>query len=124
MSGISKSVGDWNKGAKNLYDDVLTVQELLTAAADKLKNPTYDPHGIDGKIGRPPRVSSTVKALKAFQKRWMKRPDGIASPGYRTITELASFGSLWSLIPDPADILGELGAAYDSWMGGHGGGAA
>ena len=46
-SEISASVGRWEKGARNLQDDVRTVQRLLKAAAEILEAPEIDPKGVD-----------------------------------------------------------------------------
>ena len=64
--------------------DVETVQKLLTAVAKKLSDPIYDPKGIDGKIARPPKLSNTVAAIEAFQKRSMALPDGLIDVNGRT----------------------------------------
>lgn len=74
---ISGSVGSYQSGAKNNSLDITTVQELLTAAAIKLKKPVFDPGGIDGKIGRVAERSGTVKAITQFQRLQvgMARPD-------------------------------------------------
>src|SRR3954465_4466913 len=57
---ISDSVGRWEENARNLPDDVKTVQRLLQTAAQKLLAPQLDPKGIDGKIAQPPGKSNTV----------------------------------------------------------------
>lgn len=88
---IITSVGAWEKDAINKLSDVMTIQELLENAAKELEDRRYDPNGIDGKIARPPLISNTVKAINAFQKRFMRFPDGIISPGkttYRKLSEL------------------------------------
>lgn len=87
---ISHSVGSWEKGAKNHYHDVITVQTLLKAAAEELENPAIDPKGIDGKISKTPGMSATVKAISAFQTRFMKHPDKLIEPGKTTIKKLAA----------------------------------
>src|SRR5205823_11234961 len=69
-SEISASVGRWEKGARNLQDDVRTVQRLLKAAAEILEAPEIDPKGVDGEISRPPGTSDTVEAIEAFQSRF------------------------------------------------------
>ena len=88
---ISGSVGDWGRGAVNDAEDVATIQDLLTRASQILSNPKYDPKGIDGKIAGLPQNSNTVKAIKEFQRRWMNNPDGIVSPGFKTILDLVKF---------------------------------
>lgn len=81
---IASSVGRWEKGAKNLPDDVKTVQRLLKAASDKSKAAQLDPKGADGKIAHPPGTSNTVNAIEAFQSRSSKPVDGLIEPGSET----------------------------------------
>lgn len=78
---IFASVGRWEKGAANQQADVITVQQLLTTAASKLKIPQLDPNGVDGKIARPPAASSTVKAIEAFEANAALAVNGIIAPG-------------------------------------------
>lgn len=85
---ISMSVGDWNKGCKNREIDVTTVQELLETVAAKKDKPQYHPGAIDGLIARPPKTSSTVKAIVAFQRSFMSSPDGRVDPGGKTLQKL------------------------------------
>ena len=66
-SEISASVGRWEKGARNLQDDVRTVQRLLKAAAEILEAPEIDPKGVDGEISRPPGTSTLWKRSKPFK---------------------------------------------------------
>jgi murein DD-endopeptidase MepM/ murein hydrolase activator NlpD len=96
MTMISASVGAWEKGAVNLRPDVETVQKLLKAASEV--NEAFDPGEIDGKIARSSALSSTVKAIKAFQLTFMKEPDGMVEPGKTTIKRLANL----PLTPPPA----------------------
>ena len=117
--GILKAVGDYGKGAINDPSDVITVQELLTAAASALGRPEYDPKGIDGKIAGVASKSNTVKAIKAFQKRWMNFPDGIISPGYRTIIDLVKFAGKLP-VPDPRDVMKEIVNGVDDFIKGFG----
>ena len=67
---ISDSVGRWERNARNLPEDVKTVQRLLETAAQKLHAPELDPKGVDGLIAKPPRHSNTVAAIEAFQTRF------------------------------------------------------
>jgi hypothetical protein len=83
-SEISASVGRWEKGARNLQDDVRTVQRLLKAAAEILEAPEIDPKGVDGKISRPSATSDTVEAIEAFQSRFTSAVDGVIAPGSQT----------------------------------------
>lgn len=86
---ISSSVGR-KKGlnAKNNSADVKTVQQLLAAAAKNLGNNDYHPGDDDGLIATPPRFSETVAAINAFQKRFMRNPDGQVDPGKTTLKKL------------------------------------
>ncbi len=81
---ITGSVGRWEKNARNLTSDVETVQRLLQAAAQKLQAPQLDPQGIDGKVAQPPRKSSTVAAIEAFQSRSNLSIDGLIEPDRQT----------------------------------------
>lgn len=86
---ISASVGR-KKGhnATNHKADVKTVQRLLAAAAKNLGNNDYHPGDDDGLIATPPRFSETVAAINAFQKRFMRNPDGQVDPGKNTLKKL------------------------------------
>ncbi|MEM6293371.1 MAG: T6SS effector amidase Tae4 family protein [Myxococcota bacterium] len=70
---LSDSVG---ARARNRDDDVLLVQTLLLEQG-------YDPGPLDGKIGR-----KTIAAIREFQRRFLRRPDGRVDPGGRTFREL------------------------------------
>jgi hypothetical protein len=85
---ISASVGDWKKGAVNRPKDVRTVQTLLTQVSILIKKKAYHPKGIDGKIAKPPKSSSTVKAILAFQASFMNIPDGVVEPNRTTFKRL------------------------------------
>jgi murein DD-endopeptidase MepM/ murein hydrolase activator NlpD len=87
-SEISASVGRWEKGARNLQDDVRSVQRLLKTAAEILEAPEIDPKGVDGKISRQSATSDTVKAIEAFQSRFTSAVDGIIAPGSQTLATL------------------------------------
>ena len=87
---ISTSVGKWEKKAKNKKADILCIQELLLHASHILENPKIDPGVIDGKISKTKGRSQTVKAIVAFQKRYMPSPDGVVDAGGRSWRELAS----------------------------------
>jgi peptidoglycan hydrolase-like protein with peptidoglycan-binding domain len=60
------------------------VQSLLQTAAQKLQAPQLDPKGVDGKIAQPPRNSSTVAAIEAFQSRSNISIDGLIEPESQT----------------------------------------
>jgi murein DD-endopeptidase MepM/ murein hydrolase activator NlpD len=85
---IGGSVGRWSKGAANAKADVETVQNMLRTAAMILNNPQVDPGGIDGAIGKDEAKSDTVKAIEAFQGRFVSAPDGVVGVGKRTWREL------------------------------------
>lgn len=78
---ITASVGRWEHGAANLESDVRIVQRLLAVAAKASKLPQFDPHGIDGKIARPPARSNTVAAIEAFEASASQSVDGVIAPG-------------------------------------------
>jgi L,D-transpeptidase catalytic domain len=90
---ISGSVGRWEKNARNLPADVETVQRLLETAAQRLQAPELNPKGIDGKIAQPPRKSSTVAAIEAFESRSNISVDGLIEPGGQTWQALLEAGS-------------------------------
>jgi murein DD-endopeptidase MepM/ murein hydrolase activator NlpD len=96
---ISASVGRKDKGAANNKDDVETVQNMLRQAAMILGDPRLDPGPIDGKIGNDPKKSGTIKAIVAFQSRFLTSPDGLIEVGGRTWREL--FGAITEENPDP-----------------------
>lgn len=85
---ISAAVGDWSKGAKNVPDDVETVQLLLEHIAEKRGRSEFNPRGIDGEITRRAGGSSTVKAIHAFQRTFMTHSDGLVEPEGRTLQML------------------------------------
>jgi murein DD-endopeptidase MepM/ murein hydrolase activator NlpD len=85
---ISASVGRWSKGAVNEKEDVETVQNMLRLASMILNQPPYDPSRVDGAINQIESKSGTIKALEAFQARFMNPPDGLVSVGKRTWQEL------------------------------------
>ena len=83
-SQLAASVGRWEKGATNQLADVQTVQQLLTAAAQKQHAPQLDPKGVDGLISRPPRTSNTVSAIEAFETLSGLTVDGLIDPANPT----------------------------------------
>lgn len=85
---ISGSVGRWSKGAQNQTDDVETVQNMLRTAAMILNDPSLDPNSVDGSINHNEPKSDTIKAIEAFQARFLNSPDGLISVGKRTWNEL------------------------------------
>jgi hypothetical protein len=87
-SKINGSVGEWEKGAVNRPADVSTVQRLLQTAAQKLKDRSLDPKGIDGKIAHVAAHSHTVSAIQAFQTRSALEVTGLIEPNDETWTKL------------------------------------
>ena len=87
---IGGSVGRWDRGARNAQADVEVVQDMLRHASMLLGDPRLDPGAIDGAIGHDPASSKTVKAIEAFQGRFMSNPDGRIDAGGRTWNELVS----------------------------------
>jgi murein DD-endopeptidase MepM/ murein hydrolase activator NlpD len=85
---ISGSVGRPSKGAVNNEDDVETVQDMLRFVAMVEKEPRFDPGAIDGTIDTDESKDDTVKAIEAFQARFMTAPDGVIGVGKRTWKEL------------------------------------
>ncbi len=91
-ASITASVGRWDKGATNQEADIRTVQRLLTAAALKAHAPQFDPHGVDGKIARPPAKSNTIAAIESFQSSASLPVDGLiipTSPAWSALLEAA-----------------------------------
>ena len=74
---ISASVGE---GGENREEDVKTVQTLLAENG-------VDPGVIDGDCG-----PKTIKAIRAFQARFLTEPDGRVDLDGRTWRELAQLG--------------------------------
>ena len=108
---ISESVGrKRGKNATNRSQDVETVQRLLAAAAKNLGDDQYDPGTPDGLIATPPRVSQTVAAINAFQKRFMRNPDGQVDPGRTTITKLVEAAKGEGEVPAPPPSPSALGS--------------
>jgi murein DD-endopeptidase MepM/ murein hydrolase activator NlpD len=85
---IGASVGRWSKGAVNQKDDVETVQDMLRTVAMILKDQRFDPNSVDGSINHNEQKSDTIKAIEAFQSRFMNKPDGLISVGKTTWREL------------------------------------
>ena len=77
---VGGSVGRWEDGAANAAADITVVQQLLTRAAHALNAPQLDPHGVDGKIGRAPATSGTVKAIVALQTLSSLPTSGLIAP--------------------------------------------
>jgi murein DD-endopeptidase MepM/ murein hydrolase activator NlpD len=82
---LSGSVGRYGH---NLPADVLTVQQLLTRAAARTRDPRLDPGRIDGVLVSPPSRCPTVAAILAFQQGFLRAPDGRIDVGGRTWNRL------------------------------------
>jgi murein DD-endopeptidase MepM/ murein hydrolase activator NlpD len=85
---IGASVGRRDLGAVNEKADVETVQQMLRNAAMILGDPRVDTGGIDGKIDKDPKKSTTIQAIMAFQSRFFTKPDGLIEVDGRTWLEL------------------------------------
>jgi len=96
---ISGSVGRTSKGAHNNSDDVETVQSILRIIAMAEQKPQLDPGAVDGSIDADESNDDTVKAIEAFQARFMNSPDGVISVGKKTWQELMK-----ALEGDDADV--------------------
>jgi len=85
---ISGSVGRKSKGALNKSDDIETVQGILRIIAMAEQNPQLDPGAVDGTMDADESSDDTVRAIEAFQKRFMNSPDGVINVGKKTWQEL------------------------------------
>jgi murein DD-endopeptidase MepM/ murein hydrolase activator NlpD len=87
---ISGSVGRRSKGAVNNKADIETVQNMLRLAAMIESQPALDPGAIDGTISTNGSESSddTIKAIEAFQARFLNAPDGVIGVGKKTWNEM------------------------------------
>jgi uncharacterized protein (TIGR02594 family) len=90
---IGASVGDWSRGAKNAPSDVKTVQLLLEHISKMTGQKEFNPQGVDGKISQRPERSNTVKAIRAYQRGFLKNPDGVVDPDGRTFEKLKEAAS-------------------------------
>ena len=77
---IASSVG---RGGANRAEDVVIVQTMLTEAAEYPGERGLDPQGIDGDCG-----SGTISAVRTFQSRFTRNPDGRIDPGGKSIENL------------------------------------
>ena len=85
---ISGSVGRKSKGALNKSDDIETVQGILRIIAMAEQNPQLDPGAVDGTMDADESSDDTVRAIEAFQQRFMNSPDGVINVGKKTWQEL------------------------------------
>jgi hypothetical protein len=100
MIAIGSSVGE---GGINAEPDVRIVQQALIDAGQ-------DPKGVDGLYGR-----NTRDAIMAFQAGFLKKPDGLISPGGPTIRRLAQVAKGVEAPPPPPPSGGKP-AIFD-WSG-------
>ncbi len=111
---ISRPVGPWEDPVVKQKDgnrqvDVELVQRLLANASDKLGDKTCQPGTADGKIARAPANSSTLKAIEAFQKRFMKSPDRRVDVGgttWKNLAEYADNSPQGTIVLSPTAVLG------------------
>jgi murein DD-endopeptidase MepM/ murein hydrolase activator NlpD len=96
---IGSSVGRKSKHAQNNSADVETVQSILRIIAMAEQNPQLDPGAVDGSIDADEPNDDTVKAILAFQARFLNTPDGVISVGKKTWQELMK-----ALEGDDADV--------------------
>ena len=87
---IGGSVGRSDKGARNAQADVETVQSMLRSAAMLVGDPRIDPGSLDGTIDLKAAKSNTVRAIVAFQRRFLSKPDGMIEVDGRTWRELVA----------------------------------
>jgi hypothetical protein len=85
MRNITQPVGAWERGAKNLKPDVIIVQELLRTAMRATACREFDPGKVDGLISRTSMRSKTLRALEAFEGRYLYVCNGLVEPGGQTI---------------------------------------
>jgi murein DD-endopeptidase MepM/ murein hydrolase activator NlpD len=85
---LGGSVGRASKGAANHSADVETVQNMLRLATMIEHNPQLDPGATDGAIDADESSDDTIKAIEAFQARFMHAPDGVIGVGKHTWQEL------------------------------------
>jgi hypothetical protein len=79
-----RRVHDWDKGAVNTKADVEIVQQMLRNASMILRDLRVDPGDSDGAIAKDAQDSETVKAIEAFQSRFLTAADGMIDVGGRT----------------------------------------
>jgi len=82
MKTIVSAVGEGPR-CPNKASDVNTVKTLLAIAATNQSKKDWDPGNINGTFD-----TSTLKAIKAFQKSKFGKADGIVDPGKRTMRQL------------------------------------
>jgi peptidoglycan L-alanyl-D-glutamate endopeptidase CwlK len=83
---IRASVGD---GGKNIPKDIGKIQSLLNAAG------AQPPLAVDCKVG-----PKTIHAIRMFQAKFMRRPDGRVDPGGKTLRELNTMSGSRTVSPE------------------------
>ena len=102
MPSISQSVGAWERGARNLRDDVIVVQNLLRAISRGTGRTSLHPGAPDGKIARPSQRSRTFMAIIAFESAYLSICSGLIEPDGLTIRRLNEVGESLNGVPDSA----------------------
>lgn len=103
MGDISQSVGAWERGAKNLKNDVIIVQQLLKTISKGAKQPELDPGKVDGKIARPSQKSRTFAAINAFEGSYLSICGGLIEPRGETFKLLNAMAAIMQpFLPDAA----------------------
>jgi hypothetical protein len=102
MPSISQSVGAWERGARNLRDDVIVVQTLLRAISRATGNGTLNPGTPDGRIARPSQRSRTFAAITAFEGSYLSVCNGLIEPGGATFRRLNEVAESLHVVPDAA----------------------
>lgn len=95
---ITAPVGPWDdnvvkKTGGNRKTDVKTIQNLLLNASIKMKNPAWHPGTADGLISKNSRASNTLKAINAFQQKFLKHPDRRVDVSGKTLTKLQTYAA-------------------------------
>lgn len=97
---IENSVGSRSRLSVNEAADVRVVQELLQTVAGFLNSSDYHPGPVDGRIGSDEK-SSTVRAIRAFQRQFLRKPDGVIDPGeltWRRLMAVVKMGEVDSAV--------------------------
>jgi peptidoglycan hydrolase-like protein with peptidoglycan-binding domain len=95
MASISRPVGlsasrSFNNNSPR---DVKTVQGLLSVASSLQNRRDWNPGPITGRMTNS-KADSTVRAILAFQRPFLRNPTGIIDPGSVAILKLNEFTKL------------------------------